>query len=624
MKMRGEEFRFWLPLILLTSFAAYCSQALVRTHLEVDETPTKKYDKIVTLNGRRGSIFSSDGGRCPLAKSVPVWEYRLDPVAMAEHQISYRGEKPRKPEAIARTIADALHLDYKRVLALSRNKANRYQYLTQSDDIAAFEIMNDKRLVAGVAIEEKQPRQYPGGHRLSHVIGSVNATNTGSAGIELLFNKDLSGAPGKICSKKDARGRELYDKRTEVVPPVPGRDIYLTVDNNLQYEAETALAWGLKEFGAATGWCTVLDAQTGAVLAMASLPDFHPLAYGRCPETAKINRVTNYTYEPGSVMKVITACAGLDTGFIRPDSLYNTDRFEDGYYKLPGDGSHQWEPRMTIRDAIVHSSNIVIGKLGFNLGQKTLLKYFRAFGFGSKTGVELPGEEVGMLPPCVKGTDAWDKATRSRAPIGQAITVTALQLASAYQAIANDGIRMKPYIVETIMNPDGTVHYRHEPEVAGRPISRDTSCKVREMMLGVASNSGTARRAAIRGYSIAGKTGTAQKSAGRRGYLPGLYRATFCGIVPSGVVRRDPSDAQPVPPRFVALVTLDFEEKTKFHQGGNSAGPVFKRIATAALRYLAVEPDKPQELMDFLDDGEFDRIMDERAAAADGDEDVEW
>lgn len=613
--MRGENLRFWLPVILVTSFAAYSSVRLVRTHLDTESTESNNYDMVVKLDGRRGSIYASDGGRCPLAKSVPVWEYRLDPQSMCDTR-RYKHEPPRKREAIARTIADALHLDYKRVLELSRNKTNRYLYLGQSDDKRAYSILTDRRLVAGIAIKDRQPRQYPGGHRLSHVIGSVNAENVGSAGIELQFNKDLSGLPGVIRTKKDAAGNELYDKRTEDVPAVPGRDIYLSIDNNLQYEAETALAWGLKEYGAGSGWCTILDAKTGAVLVMASLPDFHPLAFGRAPDDKKINRVTNYTYEPGSVMKVITACAGLDTGFVQPDSLYNTDRYEDGYYSLPGDGSHVWEPKMTIRDAIVHSSNIVIGKLGYNLGQKTMLKYFKAFGFGSKTGVELPGEEAGMLPPCIRGTTEWDKATRSRAPIGQAITVTALQLASAYQAIANDGIRMKPYIVNSIMNPDGTEHFRHVPEVAGRPISRETSRKIREMMLGVAANGGTARRAAIRGYSIAGKTGTAQKSAGKRGYLPGLYRATFCGIVPSGVVKKNPTDDQPVPPRIVVLVSLDFDEKTKYHQGGNSAGPVFKRITTAALRYLAVEPDKPDELMDYLEEDEFDRVMDNRAVTA--------
>jgi cell division protein FtsI/penicillin-binding protein 2 len=170
---------------------------------------------------------------------------------------------------------------------------------------------------------------------------------------------------------------------------------------------------------------------------------------------------------------------------------------------------------------------------------------------------------------------------------------------------------MKPHLVESIINADGTARYRHQPEVLGRPIKPETARTMREMMLGVAANGGTARRAAIRGYSIAGKTGTAQKSAGRRGYLPGLYRATFCGIVPSGVVKRHPEDEAPVPPRIVVLVTLDFDTKEKFHQGGNSAGPVFKRITTAALRYLAVEPDKPEDVPDGLDD-EFDKIMDSR------------
>ena len=163
------------------------------------------------------------------------------------------------------------------------------------------------------------------------------------------------------------------------------------------------------------------------------------------------------------------------------------------------------------------------------------------------------------------------------------MSVTAIQLAGAYQAIANDGVRMKPYIVEKIVNPDGSLMYSHTPKTAGRVISAVTARTMRDMMLGVAAPGGTARRAAIKGFSIAGKTGTAQKSVGRS-YAPGLYRATFCGIVPATT------------PRLVVLVTLDFDERTLYHQGGNSAGPVFKRITEAALRYLMVSPDRPEEL----------------------------
>lgn len=611
MAMRGENVRFWLPAVLLLGFMAFSAQKLVRSHVDADVT-APRYEFERKLPGRRGTIYDSGSSASPLAKSVPLWEYRLDPVALTNAVVRRRGERPRKPEAIVRTISDALGLDYKKVLAMSRKASNRYQYLSQSSDPDVHKILADSTLVAGVVIEDRQPRQYFHGRRLSHVLGSVNVQNEPSAGIELRFDRELSGVPGMIRGKKDARGRELYDKRIETIAPIPGADVHLTIDHNLQYEVETALKWGVKEYDAGSGWCVVLDAKTGAVLAMASLPDFHPLQFGRAADSARVNRATSYTYEPGSVMKVITACAGIESGFVRPDSLYSTDRYDERYYKLPGDGSHVWEPRMSVKDAIVHSSNIVIGKLGYDLGPERLWKTMKAFGFGAKTGIELPGEEVGILRPWRK----WDKATWSRAPIGQAVSVTAIQLASAYQAIANDGVRMSPYIVDRVIGADGSELYRPSADRATRVISAATSRTVREMMLGVASKEGTARRAAIRGYSVAGKTGTAQKAAHGR-YVDGLYRATFCGIVPSGVVKRRPEDPVPVEARIVVLVTLDFEKRTKFHQGGNSSAPVFRRIAAIAMRYLTVEPDRPDELMDVDDDDEFDRIMDERAAASD-------
>ena len=308
----------------------------------------------------------------------------------------------------------------------------------------------------------------------------------------------------------------------------------------------------------------------------------------------------NFNYEPGSVMKVITAAAAIDAGLVGPGTVYGTDRFDTRYYKLPGDGSHKWEPTMTVKDAIVHSSNIVIGKLAYDFGPKRLFDAMKRFGFGQKTGIELPGEQYGILPNPNKRM--WDKASWSRAGIGQFVAVTAIQLISAYQSIANDGLRMRPHIVEKVVDYRGDVVYRHVPEPVGRTVSTRTAQTMRNVMLDVASPKGTARRAAIRGYSVAGKTGTAQKQIpGGKGYYQGLYRASFCGIVPA-------SD-----PRLVVLVMLDFDEKTKFHQGGNSAGPVFKRVAMAALRYLMVQADRPDELVEFSDEDEFDQIMDERA-----------
>jgi cell division protein FtsI/penicillin-binding protein 2 len=599
MPMRGENWRFWLPVGLLAAFAVYVSQQLVRAHI-APNVDSLDYTFEKSVNACRGSVFDAFGEKVPLVKSVPVWEYRLDPVDLTNRIVRVKGEKgPRSRAAIVRTISDALKLDYGKVMAMAENAAKRYQFLAVSSDPVAHRILADSKLVSGIVIEDTQVRQYLHGRLMSHVLGSVNAEGVGSAGIELKYDRWLSGVPGKIRGMKNARGAELYDRRKEAIPPIPGSSVFLTIDHNLQYEAETALQWGVREYGAGSGWCLVMDSATGAVLAMASLPDFDPLLFGRARESAKVNRVTSFTFEPGSVMKVITAAAAIDAGMVGPDSLYSTNRDDDRYFRLPGDGRHVWEPRMSVKDAIVHSSNIVMGKIGYDLGPERLWTYMSKFGFGSKTGIELPGEECGILPYWKK----WDKVKWSRAPIGQGVSVTAIQLASAYQAIANDGLRMQPYVVNRVTDRDGNDLYSHVPTPAGRPITAATARKVRAMMLGVASPDGTARRAAIRGYSVAGKTGTAQKVIDGR-YSDTLFRATFCGIVPAGK------------PRIVVLVTLDFDENRLYHQGGNSAAPIFRRLATAALRYLMVEPDRPDEI-DEYDEDEFDRIMEERAKKLD-------
>ena len=593
--MRGENWRFWVPVVLLLAFAGYSTQKLIRAHVDPDVADID-YTFERDLPGCRGTIYDSFGRSYPLAKSVPIWEYRMDPVALTNRIVRRKGEEPRTRGQIADTIAEALGIDRIKVRKMALNTAKRYQFVAISSDPVAHEKLCDSTRVAGLRIEDTEVRQYLHGRLLSHVLGSVNAENVGSAGIELRYNRDLTGVPGKIRGMKDARGHEIYDRRIETISPLPGADIYLTVDHNIQYEVESALKWGMEEFGAASGWCVVMSPATGAILALASRPDFDPLAFGRAPDAAKVNRVTNFTYEPGSVMKVITVAGAIDMGLVRADTKYPTNRNDERYYKLPGDGSHVWEPMMTVGDAVVHSSNIVVGKIGSDMGPKNLWTYMTRFGFGTKTGIELPGEEVGIIRDWKK----WDKATWSRAPIGQGVSVTAIQMCSAYQAIANNGLRMKPYIVDKIVDYRGEEVYRHTPTPAGRPIKESTAREMRKIMLGVASPAGTARRAAIRGYSVAGKTGTAQKVINGH-YSDSLFRATFCGMVPA-------SD-----PKLVILVTLDFDEKRKFHQGGNSSGPVFRRIAIGALRYLMIPPDRPEELSDFDDDDEYDRIMEERA-----------
>ncbi|MBO7721938.1 MAG: penicillin-binding protein 2 [Kiritimatiellae bacterium] len=595
MSVKGENWRFLLPVFALSLATVYLTVKLIRAHV-APQVDAPDYIFTKQLLARRGSIYSSYGKNYPFAKSVPYWEYSLDPVALTNSVVRRKGEPPRPKAAIVKTIAEALGLDFRRVMKMADSPPRhgyRSQFLALSSDPDAHRVLADSHLVAGVAIHDRQVRQYLHGRRLAHVLGSVNAEHCGSAGIEQLFNRELTGSPGTIKGMLDARGRELYDKRKVSIKPIPGSDIHLTIDHNIQFEVEDKLKWGLREFGAASGWCIVMDSRTGAVLAMASLPDYEPLNFGRASDAAKINRAIAFNYEPGSVMKVITAAAAIDAGFAGPGTVYRTNRDDPRYYRLPGDGSHVWEPTMTVKDAIVHSSNIVIGKLSFDFGAKRLFSYMKKFGFGAKTGIDLPGEQFGILPDPDKRM--WDKASRSRAGIGQFVAVTAIQMAGAYQAIANDGVRMKPYIVSRIVDSGGAEVYRHTPEPAGRPVSAKTARTMRRIMTEVATRRGTARRAAIRGYSVAGKTGTAQKQIpGGRGYYAGLYRASFCGIVPAGE------------PRLVVFVTLDFEANTKFHQGGNSAGPVFKRITEKVLRYLMIQPDRPEEMLENPEDEESD------------------
>ncbi|MBR4617077.1 MAG: penicillin-binding protein 2, partial [Kiritimatiellae bacterium] len=417
--MRGENWRFWVPVVLLLSFAGYSTQKLIRAHIDPDVADID-YTFERDLPGCRGTIYDSFGRSYPLAKSVPIWEYRMDPVALTNRIVRRKGEEPRTRGQIVDTIAEALGIDRIKVRKMALNTAKRYQFVAISSDPVAHEKLCDSTRVAGLRIEDTEVRQYLHGRLLSHVLGSVNAENVGSAGIELRYNRDLTGVPGKIRGMKDARGHEIYDRRIETISPLPGADIYLTVDHNIQYEVESALKWGMEEFGAASGWCVVMDPATGAILALASRPDFDPLAFGRASDAAKVNRVTNFTYEPGSVMKVITVAGAIDMGLVRADTKYSTNRNDERYYRLPGDGSHVWEPMMTVGDAVVHSSNIVVGKIGSDMGPKNLWTYMTRFGFGTKTGIELPGEEVGIIRDWKK----WDKATWSRAPIGQGVSVT--------------------------------------------------------------------------------------------------------------------------------------------------------------------------------------------------------
>ena len=585
----SERKRFWIVTVLLLGVAVAIGYRLVAVHLKLVDISVRdpRYWFTREVPGLRGGIYSDVGGRQPFACSVPVWEYRVDPQSV--------NLKRHSRASVVHTVAEALKLDEQKVKDIFWRVDSRYIYLDTSYDDEANRILTDPKRVSGLVIDDRQVRRYPQGRLLAHVLGFVSKdpdNPVGAGGIEMRYESYLKGKTGRIKGMRDARGHEIRERRIVDVDSTPGSDVYLTIDHNIQMAVEQALYDGFTNCQAKAGWAIVLDARKGAVLAMATYPTFEPMNYNKAGELVKKNRCISENLEPGSVMKTITACAVLNDQMVSPDTMISTARIDPDFYKLPGDGSHKWEPFMSVREGLVHSSNIVYGKLGYRLGPKRLWHYFKAFGFGKKTGIDLPGEETGILPDPKK----WDKASWSRAPIGQFVAVTPIQMAVAYGAVANGGRLMKPYIVDRIVGTDGEIVFRNEPEEVGRPITADTARRVREMMLGVAMKGGTARRAAVKGYSVAGKTGTAQMKEGK-GYSSVNYNASFIGIVPA----HDPA--------FVVLVTYQqpehcssfkYHEQTGLplynHQGGVCAAPVFSRIAATITRYLGVEPDKPEEL----------------------------
>ena len=594
----NERNRFRIIVAVLLAVAACVGYRLVAVHLRLVELGVRdpRYWFTREVHGLRGGIYSDVCGKQPFACSLPIWEYHVDPQGV-NLKLKHKDGTMHSREAEVQTVAQAMNMDVDKVREIYWRVNSRYVFLGTSDSDDVHNVMSDRKKVTGVAIDERQVRRYPQGTMLSHVLGFVSRdpdNPVGAGGLEMRYERYLKGRPGRIKGSRDARGREIRERRVVDVDPTPGANLYLTVDHNIQYAVEKALYDGFTNCQAKAGWAIVLDARKGSILAMATCPTFHPSNYNKVGELVKKNRCISENHEPGSVMKTITACAVLNEKMVDADTLINTDRNDSDYYRLPGDGSHKWEPFMSVRDALVHSSNIVYGKLGYRLGPQKLWRYFKAFGFGRRTDIDLPGEEVGILPDWRK----WDKASWSRAPIGQFVAVTPIQMALAYGAVANGGKLMKPYVVDRIVAADGEVLFRNEPVVVGQPITPDTARRVREMMLGVARPGGTARRAALKGYSVAGKTGTAQMKEGR-GYSKTNYNSSFIGIVPSS----DPS--------IVILVTYQqpehcisykYHEQTGLplynHQGGVCSAPVFRRIAAVVTQYLGIEPDRPEELIE--------------------------
>ncbi|MDR1114252.1 MAG: penicillin-binding protein 2, partial [Candidatus Margulisbacteria bacterium] len=478
-----------------------------------------------------------------------------------------------RPGTAAR-LADVLNLSPAAVLAKIQNP----QYKVPLKRRLSEQEENKLRAlnIRGVYFTDDQRRVYLRNNLAAHVLGFVNVDNQGASGLEYSLDRYLQGIPGKLFFEKDVRGQELYISNRVVVEPRDGDNIQLTIDEFLQYIAHKYLAAALQETRADSGSVIILDTRSGQILAMVSLPDYDPNQYFKYPADNLRNNATGFNYEPGSVFKTITVAAALELGLATPNTTFvNGNVFEHAKRQIRE--SHPLKdpdrPRY-LKDILIESLNITSAKLALAIGKNRMHDILHRFRLDQRVGI-LPGEEAGLLTPLDK-VDAHSEAVYG---FGQAFSVTPLQMLAAINVIANDGVYVKPSIVQKIYDNKGQVlkdfTLRTEKQ---RIISPQTARAIRLMLLETVQK-GTAMLAGIPGYSIGGKTGTSQKARPRGGgYYANDYISSFCGLVPA------------LKPRLTILVVID-NPRNRQHQGGYVAAPVFREIAREAARYLAIPED---------------------------------
>ncbi len=419
--------------------------------------------------------------------------------------------------------------------------------------------------IKGLGFLKETKRIYPNSYLASHIIGFSGMDNIGLEGIERDYNKYLKGIPGWAIFLRDARQKKL-DIWEKMVVPVDGEDLVLTIDEVIQYIAERELDKAFKDFNAKGASIVVMDPHTGRVLALANRPTYDLNDSSSASKDSMRNRAICDLFEPGSVFKIVTASAALEEKKVTEEDVFFC---ENGTYRIGGRILHDHRPHglLTFRQVIEESSNIGTVKVAQLLGPDKLYHYVRAFGFGSKLGIDLSGEISGMISP----PRLWSKTSITSIPMGQEVGVTALQLASAISVIANGGQLMKPYIIESVRDNQGRLIKQNKPVLIHKVISVDTAMRIKKILTGVIEE-GTGKLAKVAGFSAAGKTGTAQKLEPNGTYSHSKYVASFIGFSPA----EDP----------ILTIVVIVDEPHPYYFGGVVAAPVFQRVASDAIRYI--------------------------------------
>jgi cell division protein FtsI (penicillin-binding protein 3) len=520
----------------------------------------------------RGKILDRTGSI--LAVDISARHLCADPKFLREH-----GDITNACNA----ICSVLSMDPSEVWGMLNQPGRQYVRIKKYMHERMLEPLKEMKL-KGVMFEETSMRNYPKGALGAHVIGFSNHEGVGGAGVELGVNSYLQGTTGLRVSQKDGRRREIYSQRTVDIEPQPGKDVYLTIDQQVQHFTEKALDELVEKYRPQGAWAIVQNVRTGEILAMASWPTYNPNRYSSAPEDWMRNRAVRWGYEPGSVMKAMIIASALDDGVVGPRDVFDC---ENGRWMYGGRALHDshGEGLLSVADILKKSSNIGAAKIALRMGNNRVYQSLKKFGFGSRTGIDLPGEEAGILWP----VDRWSKISITRLAMGHEINVTALQMLSALSAIANDGIQMRPYLIQKIVDADGETVMEAFPTELGRPIRPDTSKTMCRLLARVTQPGGTGTRAALRGYSVAGKTGTAQKvNLDEGGYYPRKYVASFAGFLP-------------VENPAISIIVVADDPQGAYY-GGTVCAPAFLSIADQTVRYLRISPQGfPTEYISNLD-----------------------
>lgn len=564
MQLRIFVLRFFL-LAAFVLLGAKSVQLQVFQAESLNRLAKKEYSGYILMEGKRGNIFD---------KNMKELSTSIDTLSLAAFP-----SRIKDPKAAASKLSSILDADKSAVYAkLTGDTGFTWLKRRISPELAD---RIKKEGIHGIFFKHDTRRYYPNRELAAQVLGFTGFDNKGLEGLEYRFNEELAGKDVKIGIVKDATGKRL-DMEKRFKNKFAGNSLVLTLDKKIQFVTEQALEKAVTGENAKSGLAVVMKPTTGEILAMAHYPGFNPNRFQDFARQRWRNRAVTDQFEPGSVMKVFLAATALENNISTPRSIFFCENgdFDIGRYTIHDTHPHGW---LTLRQIIKYSSNIGAAKIGTSMGNQMLYNALSDYGFGEKTGIRCPGETEGRLRHYGK----WSQIDRANIAFGQGIAVSAIQLISGISAIANDGVLMKPLLVKKIISDDGTVRNTFHPENAGRVISHRTAGQIQDIMQEVITEEGTGTNAIMPGYSVCGKTGTAQKVAENgNGYSKSRYTSVFTGFSPAN------------DPELAVLVVVD--EPRKNHYGGVVAAPAFKNIMSESFRYLGIPPEKrtPEILAD--------------------------